>query len=102
MKRYMRARVAGFIALLASALAVLAATAAPALAKGYMLIPGSHVSTNPGVLYAVAALSVLSITLMGMTVVIARRQRRLARVETARSTQTRLAPADKPSWRRAA
>jgi hypothetical protein len=91
--------------LLASALAVLAATATPALAKGYMLVPSSHASANPVFLSIVAALGVLSVALMGMTVVGARRQRRLARVvslETARETQTRVAAADRPSRRRAA
>jgi hypothetical protein len=105
MKTFLRAKAVVFAALLASALAVLAATAAPALAKGYMLIPGSHASANPVFLSIVAALGALSVALMGVAIVGARRQRRLASVvslESARAMQTRVAAADKPSRRRAA
>jgi hypothetical protein len=102
MKRYLHSRVAGFTALLASALTLLAVNAAPALAKGSM-IPGTHVSTNPGILYVVAALAALSVVLMGMTVVGSRRRRVPAKVVTLESAgRTQEASAEDRSSRKAA
>jgi hypothetical protein len=86
MKRYLRSRVIGLTALLASALTLLAVTAAPALAKASM-IPGTHASTNPGILYVVAALAALSVVLMGVTLVDSRRRRGLAKTVTLESTR---------------
>jgi hypothetical protein len=104
MKRYLRSKVVGFSALLVAALAVFAATAAPALGKPSM-IPGTHLSTSAGILYVVAALGALSVVLLAMTVVGARRQRRVAQavsVEAAQPAQMPSAPADRPARRKAA